>query len=78
MQQEKKAFLDISISICPHCETPYADASWYIIEINTEVECGKCRKTWSPRKYKVDRVLLEFQLDNKGKIKDILKKHEIE
>ncbi len=64
----KKAFLDVAVSVCPHCGTPYADASWYILELGSDAECGSCGKTWNPKRYKVDRILLEFVLDDKGNV----------
>jgi ribosomal protein S27E len=72
-KQKKKAFLDVSVSVCPHCGTPYADASWYVIEVASDVECGVCGKTWNPKasKSKVDRILLEFLLDEEGKVMEV-------
>ena len=69
----KKAFLDVSISICPYCGTPYADASWYI-KLQSEIECGKCGRNWNPSKSIIDRILLEFSLDEDGKVIDMRKK----
>ena len=69
----KKAFLDVSISICPYCGTPYADASWYI-KLRSEIECGKCRRNWNPSKSIIDRILLKFSLDENGKVIDVRKK----
>ncbi|RZN36358.1 MAG: hypothetical protein EFT35_07980 [Methanophagales archaeon ANME-1-THS] len=69
----KKAFLDVAVSICPFCGTPYADASWYVIELGSDVECGVCGRTWNPKTYKVDRILLEFRLDEQGTVLDVKK-----
>jgi hypothetical protein len=68
-----KTFLNVSISICHHCGTPYADASWYT-GLSCEVECGKCGRSWIPAKSIMDTLLIEFRLDQEGKIKDIKKK----
>ena len=69
----KKAFLDVSISICPYCGWPYADASWYI-KLRSDVECGKCGRNWNPSKSIIDRILLKFSLDEDGKVIDMRKK----
>ncbi|MCK4732996.1 MAG: hypothetical protein KAT65_11120 [Methanophagales archaeon] len=50
--EQKKAFLDVAVSICPHCGTPYADASWYTIEFGCDVECGVCGRSWNPKNVK--------------------------
>lgn len=68
---QKKAFLDVAVSICPYCGTPYADASWYVIELGSDVECGVCGRTWNPKTFKVDRILLEFRLDEQGNVLDV-------
>jgi hypothetical protein len=66
--KQKKAFLDVALSVCPHCGTPYADASWYVIELGCEVECGVCGKSWTPKTSQIDRVVLEFLLDENDKV----------
>jgi hypothetical protein len=66
--EPKKAFLDVAVSICPYCGTPYADASWYVIELGSDVECGVCGRIWNPKTFKVDRILLEFRLDEQGNV----------
>ncbi len=71
--EQKKAFLDVAVSICPYCGTSYADASWYIVELGSDVECGSCGRTWNPKAYKTDRILLEFVLDDKGRVLDVKK-----
>jgi len=78
--KQKKAYLDITVSICPFCGTPYADASWYAIELGSDVECGVCGRTWNPKasKVKVDRFLLEFLLDENAKVMKVKKKKRIE
>lgn len=64
----KKAFLDVTISRCPHCGAPYADASWYVTELGSDVECGVCERTWNPKTFKTDRIVLEFVLDDAGTV----------
>jgi hypothetical protein len=70
---QKKAFLDLAVSICPYCGTPYADASWYTIELGCDVECGVCGRSWRPKTSNTDRFLLEFLLDANGKVTEVKK-----
>ncbi len=65
---KKKAYLDVAVSICPHCGAPYADASWYVMELGSDVECGTCGRTWNPKSHKVERFLIEFIMDENGKV----------
>jgi Zn ribbon nucleic-acid-binding protein len=76
--EQKKAFLDVAVSICPHCGTPYADASWYSIELDCDVECGACGRSWSPKTSNADRLLLEFLLNENGKVIKVKKKKRID
>lgn len=71
--KQKKAFLDVAVSICPHCGTPYADASWYAIELGCDVECGVCGRSMNPKTSNADRFLLEFLLDANGKVIEVKK-----
>lgn len=72
--KQKKAFLDVTVSVCPSCRTPYVEASWYAIELSSDIQCGVCGNIWNLKALKFDRFLLEFSLDNKGKIIDIKKR----
>ena len=76
--KQKKAFLDITVSLCPYCGAPYADASWYALELGSDVECGVCGRAWNPKASKVDRILLEFLLDENRKVIEVKKKKRIE
>ena len=76
--EQKKAFLDVAVSICPHCGTPYADASWYAIKLGCDVECGVCGRSRNPKKSNADRFLLEFLLDKDGKVIEVKKKKPID
>jgi hypothetical protein len=71
--EQNKAFFDVAVSICPHCGTPYADASWYAIELGCDVECGVCGMNWNPKTSNADRFLLEFLLDANGKVIEVKK-----
>jgi hypothetical protein len=66
---EREAWLDIAIISCPHCGHLYADASWYVVEIGSDIECGTCHQIFNTKKHVADRIMLELTLDKKGKVK---------
>jgi hypothetical protein len=75
---QKTAFLDVTISVCPYCGTPYADASWYVIELASDVQCGVCGRTWNPGGHKTDRILVVFLLTKEGTVADVKKLKRLE
>jgi len=66
-----KAWLDISVIRCPNCKRFYADASWYVIEIGSDIECGTCHTTFNTEKNATDRVLLSLKIDEEGKVQEV-------
>ena len=73
---EAKTWLDVAVIKCPNCAHHYADASWYVMEIGSDIECSKCHTTFNTKKHAVDRVLLELSLDGKEKVdRAEVKKH---
>ena len=76
--ERKKAFLDVTVSLCPYCGAPYADASWYVTEMGSDVECGTCGQTWNPKTYKRDRILVAFELDESGTVIGVTKERQLE
>jgi len=71
-----KAWLDLAVIKCPSCGHYYADASWYVVEIGSDIECGTCHNTFNTKKRMVDRVMLKLSLDENGKVKQIeVEKH---
>jgi len=64
----EKAWLDISVIQCPNCGRYYADASWYVIEIGADIECGTCHTTFNTKKGVTDRIMLSLMLDDEGKV----------
>jgi len=42
------------------------------------VQCGVCGRTWHPQRYKTDRILVEFALDEAGKTVEVKKKARLE
>jgi transcription elongation factor Elf1 len=67
------AYLDTSIFNCPQCNTVYAEASWYAVVLAADIECGNCHSTFNPSEYLTDRIMVEFHLDDMGKVKEIKK-----
>lgn len=59
-----QAWLDAAATRCPKCGTVYIDSAWYVIEIGSDIECGKCHLTFSTKKNAIDRILLRFVVKN--------------
>jgi hypothetical protein len=53
-----KTWLDVSVLRCPNCGRHYVEASWYVVEMEADIECG-------------DRVLLEFDIGEDGKLQKV-------
>jgi hypothetical protein len=71
-----KTWLDVTIIKCPHCGHYYADASWYVVEIGSDIECSICHTIFNTKKHAVDRILLELNLNGKEKVDHAqVKKH---
>jgi len=62
-----KAWLDVSVLRCPNCGHFYVDVSWYVVEMESDIECGNCGITFNSKKNATDRIMLEFQIDEEGK-----------
>jgi hypothetical protein len=63
-----EAYLDVCIARCPNCASYYAEASWYAINLGSDLECGKCKASFSAKECLTDRVTIRFKLKD-GKIK---------
>jgi len=66
----QKAWLDISVIQCPSCGRYYADASWYVVEIGSDIECGTCHTTFNTKKNATDRIMLSLKIDGEGKVQE--------
>jgi transcription elongation factor Elf1 len=64
----KKAWLDVSVFQCPRCGRYYVDASWYAVELESDIECGSCHEVFNTKRQITDRVMLDFKIDEKGKM----------
>ncbi|HVP92402.1 MAG TPA: hypothetical protein VMS94_01535 [Acidobacteriota bacterium] len=63
-----KAWLDAALLRCPNCGHYYVDASWYVMEMESDIECGQCGTEFNSKKNTQDRALLEFLVDENGKM----------
>lgn len=66
-----KAWLDVALLRCPNCGHYYVDASWYVAEMESDIECGSCGTEFNSKKNAKDRVMLEFQIEEKGKMQKV-------
>jgi len=66
-----KAWLDIAVTRCPRCGRYYADASWYIIEMSSDIECGSCHETFNTKVHLTDRVMLRLVIDGAGEVEKV-------
>ncbi|MGC8895948.1 MAG: hypothetical protein ACP5LB_04165 [Candidatus Bathyarchaeia archaeon] len=65
-----KTWLDVTVLRCPNCGQFYVDASWYVMEMESDIQCGKCGTEFNSKKNAKDRVMLEFQIDENGKMQE--------
>lgn len=66
-----KAYLDVAVLRCPNCGHFYVEASWYVVEMMSDIECGYCGTEFNSKKNATDRVMLEFQVDESGKMQKV-------
>lgn len=72
----EKAWLDVAIVQCPKCERYYADASWHVVEMGADIECGICQKDFNTKRQLKDRVMLELKIDDNGKmVETVVSRH---
>jgi len=65
------AYLDLAIFKCPNCGGYYVEASWYAIELESDIECGVCHTTFNPKANLTDRIMLEVVVDENGKASSV-------
>jgi len=61
----------LSVLHCPNCGHFYVDASWYVVEMESDIECGRCGTEFNSKRNATDRVMLEFQVDENGKVEKV-------
>ncbi len=60
------AYLDVTLIRCPNCGKLYIDASWYILDMESDIECGICGKEFNTKENIVKRLLLKITLEDEG------------
>jgi hypothetical protein len=66
-----KTWLDVTLLRCPKCGRYYVDASWYVVEMESDIDCGSCGTEFNSKKNAKDRAILEFQMDKNGKMQKV-------
>jgi hypothetical protein len=66
-----KGWLDTAVLRCPNCGHYYVDASWYVVEMGSDIECGRCRTEFNSKKSATDRIMLEFEISEDGKMQNV-------
>ncbi|MGQ9530197.1 MAG: hypothetical protein ACUVQX_01990 [Candidatus Bathycorpusculaceae bacterium] len=66
-----KAWLDVTLLKCPNCGHFYVDASWYVVEMESDIQCGFCGKEFNSKKKATDRAMLGFRIDENGKMHEV-------
>lgn len=66
-----KAWLDATVLRCPNCGHYYVDASWYVQEMESDIQCGYCETEFNSKKNATDRVMLKFLIDENGKMQKV-------
>ena len=64
----ERGWLDVSVFRCPQCGRCYVDASWYVVELESDIECGSCHEIFNTKNQVTDRVMLKFKINVKGKV----------
>lgn len=62
----ENAYLDVAIIRCPSCRKLYVDASWYILDMESDIECGVCGESFNTHSNLVKRALLRFSVSRDG------------
>jgi len=65
---DETALLDVSEFRCPQCSRYYADASWRVIELEPDIECGSCHETFNIKNQLTDCIMLRYTQDDRGKM----------
>jgi transcription elongation factor Elf1 len=65
-----ESLLDVAVFRCPNCGHYYVDASWYVVEMESDIECGRCGTEFNSKKNATDRAMFEFQIDENGKMQN--------
>jgi NMD protein affecting ribosome stability and mRNA decay len=64
-------WLDVAVVRCPNCGNYHVDTSWFLIELESDLQCGHCQTEFNGKENAVDRALLEFTLNKDGKLQSV-------
>jgi hypothetical protein len=64
-------WLDVAVVRCPNCGNMHVDASWFLIELESDIQCGRCQTEFNGKDNTTDRVLLEFTVNEQGKTQGV-------
>jgi len=59
-----ETWLDISIIKCPNCGKIYTDASWYVVELESDIQCSICKSTFNTKENILIRALIKIEIEN--------------
>ncbi len=65
------SYLNVAIVKCPRCGKFYAESSWYVLDMESDMRCGKCGKEFNSKETLTDKILAKFEMDEEGKVKKI-------
>jgi len=65
----EEAYLDVSLIRCPRCGKLYVDASWYILDMESDIECGVCGSEFNTRNNIVRRLMLKISFDYENNLR---------
>lgn len=68
-------WIDLSIIKCPYCGKMYSDVSWYVLDMESDIQCTKCGHIFNTKKNLIDRVLIKLVIKNNRMDDVILDKH---
>lgn len=64
------AWLDLAVVRCPNCGNLHVDASWFLVELDSDIQCGHCQTEFNGKDNLTDRVLLKFGVNKAGKMQN--------
>ena len=64
-------WMDVTIIQCPKCKRYYAEVSWYVMEMESDIQCADCGTEFNSRKYAKDRAIIEFEIDSKEQMQTV-------
>jgi transposase-like protein len=65
------AWMDVTIIQCPKCKRYYAEVSWYVTEMESDIECADCGTEFNTKTYAKDRAIIEFEVNNQGRMQEV-------